>query len=105
MARSGTDAADTSSRSFIETASPGQMRGSPLLPGSAACDKAETCDLARNAVGQQRDGEAVEVRAIVIEDDPVVLGQQVGGRAGTVGLEQGGHLGVGDAGGAGRDDS
>ena len=39
-------------------------------------------------VSQQSDGERVEIRAIIIEDRPVISREQIGRRTGTVRLDQ-----------------
>src|SRR4051812_45610272 len=49
---------------------------------------------ARDRVGEQADRQSVEVGAIVIEDGAVVGGQEIGGRARPVRLDQRGHLAV-----------
>ena len=46
---------------------------------------------ARDRIGEQADGQRVEVRAIIVEDHAVIVGEQISGAARPVGLEQGRH--------------
>ena len=60
-----------------------------LSPDSRA---ARGASAAGDRVGEQADRQRVEIRAIIIEDRAVIVGQQISGRARAVGLEQGRQL-------------
>src|SRR4030095_5409914 len=59
---------------------------------NALFEAARVLSASGNRIGQQADGQRIGVRAIVIEDGPIVGGQQITLRIGARRLHQGRHF-------------